>query len=172
MGDIVVLRPSENIEVKGNNLDVFAFRKDILRPALKSADLWSMGAENLLLGTAIAGSNLDFVKQISGGDKVSFFTISKKRYEVCQSYLKQYGMSPLKDRILSSCFMDIFPQHEALAWNLRLSCLIARVFYLKIKEPMPADCNVEGMADYWLEYYNEDEKKGRQHYIDAWRERT
>ena len=140
-------------EIK-ERVDISSFRCDIIRPALKVCDLWSTAAENLLLGTALAESGLRVVKQMKGGDALSFFQVEPKTYIDCLRYLSTPRCKHLKDKILAACFMDVFPDASALQWNLRLATLIARTKYWMKKEPLPESNDADGLCKYYKKHYN------------------
>lgn len=141
-------------EEKHSDMDVNAFRTDLVRPALKVTDMWSMAAENLIVGTALTESDLSFVVQIKGGGALSFMQVEKATYIDCIRYLSRSDKKNIKQSILSACFMEIFPQHESLTWNIRLAILIARIKYWMIPERLPRHDDAAGLCNYYLQYYN------------------
>lgn len=168
MAEIIQLFQSGNTERK-EHMDVAAFRLDIIRPALKATNLWSDSAENLLLGTAIAESSLEVVKQIGGGPALSFFQIEPGTYNDCLRYLSTPRARKMKEVILSALFMDIFPSPECLTWNIRLSVLIARIKYWMHPDPLPRHDDPVKMAEYWKRHYNTEKGRGTtEHFISQW----
>jgi hypothetical protein len=135
------------------------FLSQILRPALQVSGFHSRSAEVLLLGTALTESDLDSVKQFNDGPALSFFQIEPETYHDCIRYLKTCRAKGLKERILSACFIDVFPPAECLTWNLRLSCLIARVKYWMRPEPLPKQDDAAALCKYYLKYYNTNKGK-------------
>ena len=144
---------SRNEEVL-ERMDVNNFRVEIVRPALQLCGLWSKSAENLLIGTALAESNLNWVTQIGGGEGLSFFQIESDTYNDVVRYLFRSDNKKLKDRILAACMMEIFPEAKCLVWNIRLAVLIARLVYWRKSEPLPEKEDYEGMANYHKKHYN------------------
>jgi hypothetical protein len=137
-----------------SSMYVKAFREQIVRPSLKSAGLWSQSAENLMVGTAMVESGLNTLAQIGGGPGMSFFQIEPATYDDVIRYLKMCISKDLKARILSSCYMDVFPPAECSTWNLRLACLIARVKYYMQPEALPGPQDADEMAKYHKLHYN------------------
>lgn len=151
------------------SVDVHAFRVDVIRPTLKVVGLWSESAENLLLGTALVESGLDFVKQISYGPALSFFQIEPGTYNDVLRYLRRADRKELSDRIKAACFFDIYPEASALAWNIRLATLIARIRYKWIPSPLPDSDDVLGMATFWKRHYNTENGRGTiDKYMSVW----
>ena len=153
-------------------MDVKSFKTDIIRPALEITGLWSKPAENLLLGTALVESNLIFFKQKPEGPAVSFFQIEPETYKDVVRYLNRIDNARLKKSILSSCYIDIFPNVNALIWNLRLAVLIARVKYFMVREALPEYDDLDGLARYWVKYYNAGGKGTVKRFTDAWESRV
>jgi hypothetical protein len=157
-------KPDEDISV----MDANALRTEIIRPALKLVDLHSAEAEDLLLGTALVESGLKVVTQFKGGPALSFFQIEPATYVDCVSYLTRINRN-LGERILSSIYAAVFPEAQALAWNMRLAVLIARTKYFMVPEALPKTTDVAGMAAYWKKHYNTAGGKGSvDKYVQTW----
>ena len=153
-------------------VDVNNFRVEIIRPALQLCGLWSEAAENLLIGTALSESNLSVVTQFGNGPALSFFQIEPKTYDDVIRYLYRKDNKLLKDRILSACIMDIFPEAKCLTWNIRLAVLIARLIYWRSPKELPSANDVEGLAKMWKECYNTYKGKGTiEHFIKCYEAR-
>lgn len=135
-------------------MDVTNFRVEIVRPALQLCGLWSEAAENLIVGTALAESNLNVVTQMGDGPALSFMQIEPKTFDDVVKYLHRADNKYLKDRLLAACFMDVFPDAKCLVWNIRLAVLIARLVYWRRHEPLPEKEDYEGMANYHKKHYN------------------
>lgn len=152
MSNVIQLYPKQ--EPKSKDMDVTAFREDLIRPALKAANLWSQSAENLLLGTALAESELKVVKQFGGGPAVSFFQLEIETINDCVRYLSRYDKKLLKEKILTACYMDIFPPPDSATWNLRYAILMARIKYWMNPEPLPGHNSAVDLCKYYLGWYN------------------
>lgn len=50
--------------------------------------------------------------------------------------------------------------HDRLIYDLRYCCAIARLKLYMIPKPLPAEDDIEGMAEYWKAYYNSSQGKG------------
>lgn len=130
-----------------------ALRLDIIRPALKITNLWSMSAENLLVGTASVESGLNVLRQRGGGGAISFYQVEVDTYKSITKYLNT-RQSDIRDLILTACYLETFPDASAMIWNLRLATLIARCVYYRRPEPLPDESDSEGLCNYYLKYYN------------------
>lgn len=120
-------------------------KERVIRPALTAVGLHSEGAEMLLLGTAVIESNLEYLKQIKG-PALSFWQIEPATHKDVKKWLSYRDNWKLRDRVLSACLMGVLPDDEALLWNMRYACLIARIVYLRSPEPIPAPTDAHRMA--------------------------
>ena len=67
---------------------------------------------------------------------------------------KLNGFPDLRKRILAACYLDIMPPKDVLIWNIRFAYCMARFHFWRYQEPLPKKDDIEGMARYWLKYYN------------------
>lgn len=154
-------------------MDVTNFRVEIVRPALQLCGLWSEAAENLIVGTALAESNLNVVTQMGDGPALSFMQIEPKTFDDVVKYLHRADNKYLKDRLLAACFMDVFPDAKCLVWNIRLAVLIARLVYWRNPKPLPKADDIENLAKTWKSQYSSALGKGTvEHFIKSWNERA
>lgn len=133
------------------------FRELIVRPALMAIKLHSPAAENLLCGTALAESNLEYLAQAPSQIALSVFQIENATYKDLLRFLSK------RIRLLISVElalgMDNLPSsYEYLAGNLTAACIFARLKYLTIKEPLPDANDINALAIYWSKYYQTENK--------------
>jgi hypothetical protein len=140
-------------------------------------------AGNLLLGTAAQESNFVYRRQIgfSTGTRGAFGL-----WQIEQGSMKS-SLSLLNRRpeflAASFAFLVTYPNNLCAllsAYNVAtianvmryemgdpMACLFARLHYLRINAPIPAD--LAGQAAYWKQHYNTKRGKGTpQQYIDNW----
>lgn len=60
----------------------------------------------------------------------------------------------IKGRILDACYLDMMPTADVMMWNIRFAYCMARFHFWRYPEPLPDKDDIEGMARYWLKYYN------------------
>ncbi len=152
------------------SFDSKQFRDLILFPTLHALDLYSTEAENLLFMLAAHESNFGtYLKQVGGGPALGIFQLEKSSYLDLWAYLKHED-SPhhgLVIQILGACNLLREPVAEEMVGNLYLATAMARVFYLRIKEPIPTD--LEAMSVYCKKYWNSKLGKATaQNYLDAY----
>jgi len=125
-------------------------REHVIRPTLTQIGLWSVAAENLLLGTCAQESLMGrYLKQRRNGPALGIYQIEPKTHEdVIKNYL-QYR-KPLAKKIFSLGK----PYDQSLIFNLAYSTAIARVIYYRIPKPLPDADDVEALAKYYKQHYN------------------
>ncbi len=131
----------------------------VIEPTLKKVKLFSRDAVTLLLGTCAAESRLGtYLKQIEGPALGIYMMEPDTYYDIWYNFLKyrvqyieNYNLELLQDDI-------IVPPHEDLMCDLRLATFMARIHYLRVKQPIPS--RLEEQAQYWKKYYNTYKGKG------------
>lgn len=133
-------------------LNIQQVRELIIIPSLRAIGLWSLPAEQLLLGTALMESNLSYLAQVPTPVAMSIFMVENPTYLDLRSYL--FGNKALMQKILDFLSMDELPSNHAyLAGNLYAAAIFARIKYYQIKEPLPSAGDAAAMAKYWSAYY-------------------
>ena len=145
-------------------LDQLQLRRLIIQPVVKGLSLYSENIENLLVGTC--------AQETRGG---SYLLQEFKKDEDPQQILKTklcalsiYGMEykthddiwktflPSKPKITNDlmqiCTFSKKPTAEMMIYNLFYATAMARIFYLRIQETVPA--TLELQADYYKTYWN------------------
>ncbi len=139
------------------------FRRYVIRPVLGrlarcDARLGGAASEQLMLGTAIAESELNALAQ-RGGPALSMFQIEPATFaDIYGRYLR------LRPRLLTAVRAFMFPELaplEQLAGNQHLACAIARVKYWMSPRPLPAPGNIDALGAYWKAHYNTSHGAGR-----------
>ena len=79
-------------------------REEIIHPVLKKMDLWSVAAEDLLIGTAIHESaGLKRLRQYDGGPALSYFQLEPETlYDLHDNFLKFRPKKTRTARFLSN----------------------------------------------------------------------
>lgn len=139
-------------------MNVVQFRDEILTPVLKSFDdfsFYSPGAVNLLLGTVAAESSAshfaEYVKQIRG-PAVSIFQMEPDTLDdIYNNYLRY---RPELRRRVDALVDKNHSLADQMKWNMALAIVMARIHYRRVPKALPHHEDVEGMADYYKQYYN------------------
>lgn len=123
--------------------------RDLISRVLESAGLYSKSAVELLMLTAAVESNLgQYIKQKGGGPALGIFQMEPTTYlDIWNNYFK-YGKC--------KNIRDMYYEHGSanIEWDLRHAILMARVHYLRVKEPLPEYTDEVALAGYWKKYYN------------------
>lgn len=125
--------------------------RNLITSVLKEIGLYSSDAVNLLMGTAAQESCLGrYRKQIGGGPALGIFQMEPDTFnDIVQNYLRYRPELTVKIERLAGIARF---RAADLENNDLLSTCMARVHYLRVKEPIPPD--LEGWARYWKRYYN------------------
>ena len=124
--------------------------RQVIRDSLEPLDLWSPEAAELLMGTAAQESRLGtYVTQLGGGPALGIFQMEPETYhDIWDNYLK-YNI------VLRSRVREWVTRTPAdLTYDMRQSCIMARLHYRRVPEALPAVDDLDGQARYWKRYYN------------------
>lgn len=147
-------------------LHIGQLRELVIRPALEALHLWSEGAEELVLGTAIQESGLRFLKQLGDGPALGLWQMEPATHDDIWTHYLAY-QPELAGRVRSLCSAPI---PAALAGNLWYGAAMCRVHYRRAPEALPAAGDIEGQAALWKKRYNTPLGKGlAREYVANWR---
>ena len=149
-------------------LDASQFRLYVVRPALLLTDLWSREAEELLLGTAAAESQLRYVRQIGGGPALGLFQMEPATHRDCwENYLRyRPELAARIDRLA----LPGMGRLDQLCGNHLYAAAMARVKYLRDPHPLPEASDVPAMAKMWKRVYNSSAGAGTvEHFVAMYR---
>ena len=137
----------------------YQFCADVIEPALKEVDLYSRGAEQLLLGTACVESNLGtYLRQIRGPAMGVFQIEPNTHADIWTNYVayRPHLKSKLTNMVAPSQWRTDMrrPHHYALIHQLAYTTAIARIVYRRSPDAMPEEDDWEGMAKMWKKVYN------------------
>lgn len=146
-------------------IDAKQFRDFIIVPALDQIELYSDAAVELLLGTAIQESRLQYLKQLGGGPALGVFQMEPATHDdIWKNYLKFRKKLALDVGRLAHA---INPQ--SMATDLLYAAAMCRVHYRRVPKPLPPQGDYEAQAAYWKEHYNTYEGAGtEEEYIENW----
>jgi|CXWL01.1.fsa_nt_gi hypothetical protein len=148
-------------------LDASQFRLHIVRPTLLLLGLWSRPAEELVMGTAAAESQLRYVRQVGAGPALGLYQCEPATHaDILANFLR--FRAPLAATV-STLLCPGVGRLEQLQGNLPYATAICRIHYLRVPAPLPGESDVAGQAAYWLEHYNAGGKGTVAHYVSAYR---
>ncbi|MBF0131041.1 MAG: hypothetical protein HQL75_00430 [Magnetococcales bacterium] len=151
------------------SLNTFQLREYIIIPTLKQLDLWSLAAEELVLGTCIQESGLRLIKQQGGGPALGLWQMEPATHDdIWINFLQARGS--LAAKVLGT---DLTHNAGRLLYDLRYGCAMCRIHYFRKDELLPAAGDLHGQAIYWKKHYNTIKGKGKpEEYIANWNRLT
>lgn len=162
------------------SLDPRQLRDLAVRPALEHIGLWSLAAEQLVMGTAAQESRLTYLAQVGGGPALGLWQMEPATHaDIWTNFLRYRkdlrrrvsellvpGVPPLA----AAVDLAIAPGPVALVLNLSYAAAMCRVHYYRSKAPLPAAGDVTGMAKRWKDSYNTAAGAGKpEEFIRNWR---
>ncbi|MFA7347274.1 MAG: hypothetical protein WCZ86_05900 [Desulfurivibrionaceae bacterium] len=126
--------------------------RDLVTDITMAIGLHAPAAVNLLLGTAAQESRFGtFLKQIGTGPALGVFQMEPAtERDIWENYLRYH---PDLIAMITGATGATGPgQH--LRWNLAYQIAMARVHYLRRKQPLPSAGDLPGLAGYWKQHYN------------------
>lgn len=129
------------------------FAANVIAPVLRQLDLFSLAAQQLLLGTAIQESRLINRRQIRGGPALGLYQMEPDTIrDIWDNYLKY--RQPLAKKIEALLSGPTADKVKDIQNNDKYATAMARALYSRISAPMPAAGDIPAMARYWKQYYN------------------
>lgn len=135
-----------------SGLNPAQFKALVIRPALAALDLPNPGpAANLLLGTALTESGLEYLHQI-GGPALGVYQIEPATHEdVWANFIWWRGEI---GRRMVALDAPNRPTHERLIFDLRYATAIARLIFYRSPIAMPAGDDAAAFAAFHKAAFN------------------
>jgi hypothetical protein len=133
--------------------NILQFRESIVKSTLNDLLLYSPEAEELLVFTCATESRGgSYIRQVNG-PALGIYQMEPETYnDIWQNYLKD--KTNLCMILFSNFEIGFQPSPDRLIYDLRLSTAMARLFYSRIKEPLPSSKDIDSIWDYYKKYYN------------------
>lgn len=147
-------------------LSIPQLRRFVIRPALEALDLYSLEAEQLVIGTgAHESQGFRFIDQITTSESIDplgpaigpFQMEIASHDDIYANFLKYRPALADKLKMLTAQVPSL---HHQLATNWMYAAAMCRIAYYRQKEQLPAPDDVVGMAYYWKRHYNTAAGKG------------
>lgn len=153
----------QSVSGKRNRGKDMAFDKEqfafLIRETLTKIKLYSEEAEALLLGTAAQESLFGtFLYQVNGPALGVFQMEPSTEIDIWERFLS--NRVSLRRRLEDATGARM--PGNCLLFNLGYQIAMARIHYLRIREPLPEAGDLPGQARYWKKYYNTPKGKGRE----------
>ena len=146
-------------------LDISQFRTAIIRPALETIGLYSLAAEELVLGTALQESGLRYLEQLGDGPALGLFQMEPATHDDIQTNFLAYRPELLSSlRMLSHLTIPLM-----LVGNLWYAAAMCRIHYYRAPEALPEAGQINAQASLWKLRYNTPAGKGTAaEYVANW----
>lgn len=152
------------------SLDLNQFKDLIILPALQVIELYQPESAELVLGTCIQESHLQYLKQLGGGPALGVIQMEPNTHEdIWDNFLA--FRAELSGKVLSLAAPNggAHPRANELIGNLWYACAMCRVHYLRAPDALPGQGDYEGQAAYWKEHYNTIMGSGtEEEYLENW----
>ncbi|GBQ91007.1 hypothetical protein [Gluconobacter albidus] len=137
-----------------SGLNLSQVRSLIVRPALQALGLWSLAAENLLMGTMLVESGGVYLQQAGGGPAVGLWQMEPVTHDDCwENWLCAPGRSR-QATALRQMIGYLAPSAALMIWNLKYAAGMARIRYQRVSAPLPAADDAQALCAYWKTHYN------------------
>ena len=124
----------------------------VIRPALEKLSLWSLSAEELVLGTAIVESGLTYLKQHGDGPALGLWQVEPATHD--DLYTNFLNYRPELGSKLMQLRAPNLSMDENLATNLMYGAAVCRLCYYRKPDALPEAGDIEGQASFWKQHYN------------------
>ena len=132
--------------------------KDLIERILKSMDLYSSEALDLVYKTGKVESGYKYLRQIKGPARGLFQCEAWVAVDICKNYLEYRKdlMRKVAESTMVKLSYFVDPKEEdwdfILETNVAAQIAMCRLHYRRIPKPLPS--SAEGQAEYWKKYYN------------------
>jgi hypothetical protein len=156
------------------SINTTQLRALIIKPALEAIDLYSLAAEELVLGTACQESHCGhYLRQVARGGgygpALGIFQMEPRTHDDLWDNFILHRPT-LRDEISNMAGLaEDGDGASEMVWNLKYAAAMCRVHYYRVKERLPDAGDLNGQAHYWKRYYNTPLGAGKvEDYIANW----
>ena len=139
-------------------LDISQLRTYVIRPTLQFMGMWTQVGEDLVTGTAIQESKATYLHQLGAGPALGIFQMEVATHDDCWTNFINFR-SDIKDKLVQlvmnggNCPMFQIPAQE-MTGNLFYAAAMCRIRYKRAPAGFPQPGDIQGLADYWKQWYN------------------
>tara|TARA_R110001583_G_scaffold51915_1_gene161596 strand:+ start:501 stop:1019 length:519 start_codon:yes stop_codon:yes gene_type:complete len=143
------------------SLNLSQLREYVVVPALQQLGMYSLAAEQLVLGTIAQESHGSYLKQLGKGPALGLIQMEPATHRDLWVNFVKYKRA-IRDALLvmtsdsvDECYeQNGWPDHVALIWNLRYAIAMCRVHYYRKPQALPEVHNIRALGEYWKDHYN------------------
>ena len=132
----------------------------VIKPVLKYLNMWSLEAEELILGTACAESLCgEYIRQETNKGYGPAMGIYQMEMNTCKDIYVNY-LAYKKDLLekVNKLLIPNLSYEQNLISNLMFATAMCRIHYYRVKEASPK--TLTRQAEYWKKYYNTEKGAG------------
>jgi len=134
-------------------LDINQFRESIVKSTLNDLLLYSPEAEELLVFTCATESLGGSYLRQTNGPALGIYQMEPETYiDVWANYL--HNQNNLRMILITNFDVNRIPSPERMIYDLRFATAMARIFYKRIKQPLPKIDDVENIWWYYKKFWN------------------
>ena len=117
--------------------------------------MWSVWAENLVVGTAVQESRLTYLRQRGRGPALGIYQVEPLTHaDLWINWLDHRPGFAAKARHFAVHGSGVHPKVDQVVWNLAYATVICRLHYYRARFDVPAADDVETLARIWKQHYN------------------
>lgn len=141
------------------SISSYQLRELIIKPALFAIGLYSENATELMMLTAATETGLGtFLRQQNVPNNIGAYGIYQMETMAYDDIWDKVILpnQPLRLKMKLYLQYDNKPTVQRLISDLALCSITARLYYHRVKEPLPMYTDIHGMAAYYKKYWNTD----------------
>jgi hypothetical protein len=134
-------------------LDISQFRNCIVKPALRLLNLYSKDAEELLVATCAQESlGGTYLCQV-GGPAVGIYQMEPATHDDLWHTILANDQTA-RWAVMKAMNTAMIPKADRMLWDMYYATFMARVLYLRIKDPLPSADDIDALWDYYKRHWN------------------
>ncbi len=143
------------------SLNLSQLREYVAIPTLQQLGMYSLAAEQLVLGTIAQESHGSYLKQLGKGPALGLVQMEPATHKdhwlnfiKYRRAIRHALLMMTSDSVDESYEQYGWPDHVALVWNLRYAIAMCRVHYYRNPQSLPDAHNIRALGQYWKDHYN------------------
>ncbi|WP_394179647.1 hypothetical protein [Marinomonas posidonica] len=143
------------------SLNLEQLREFVVIPTLSNLGMYSLAADQLIMGTITQESRAVYLKQLGEGPALGIIQMEPAtHHDIWVNFIhyKQALISDLRG-LLSGEADDVYevsgvPDPLELVSNLKYAVAMCRVHYWRKPQSMPQANDIKALGEYWKDHYN------------------
>lgn len=142
-------------------LNLRQLRDHVVIPALEQLGMYSLAAEQLVIGTIAQESHGTYLHQLGNGPALGIIQMEPETHKDLWINFIKYNpkitaaLLRMTSDSVDECYSaNGWPEHIALVWNLRYAIAMCRVHYYRNPQALPASNDIRAIGQYWKTHYN------------------